>query len=121
MPLKETATSPPKTSKRKDSVAELLLMKHLDELGFAYEREVKFHHLRKWRWDFTLPEHRIAIEVDGYFQGKHGAGWGTSDNDKQNHGVMLGWRVLRFSTKAVLRGHAKAFLAAQAELFGRQP
>jgi hypothetical protein len=32
------------------------------------------------------------------------------DMDKRNHGVMLGWRILTFSSADVLRGHAKAFL-----------
>jgi very-short-patch-repair endonuclease len=65
---------------------------------------------RKWRWDFFLPDHRIVIEVDGYFKGRHGAGWG-SDNEKANHGTMAGVRVLRFSTKDVETGKAKAFLS----------
>jgi len=63
---------------------------------------------RRWRWDFTLPDELIAIEIDGFFKGRHQA-FGK-DYEKQNFGVMRGWRVLRFTTRDVLRGRAKAFL-----------
>jgi hypothetical protein len=95
--------------------ANVLLGKHLEQLGLAYEREVRFHPLRKWRWDITLPEHRIAIEIQGGFYrgvGGHNSINGMQrDMDKLNAGVMLGWRVLHFSSADVLRGRAKAFLA----------
>jgi very-short-patch-repair endonuclease len=91
------------------STAEILLSKHLDELGLKFEREVRIHSERKWRLDFYLPEHRIGIEVDGYHNGRHGAGWGAG-NDKRNYAEMSGTRVLTFSTNDVNRGRAKEFL-----------
>lgn len=93
----------------KKSIAEILFAKHLKELGLEFKTEVGFLCNRKWRWDFMLVEHRMAIEIDGYFKGRHGAGWGA-DNEKRNTGVMLGWRVLVFSTKDVMTGKAKEFL-----------
>lgn len=95
----------------KHSEAEILLAKHLEELGLFFVQEYRFHGERKWRWDFLLTEHRIAIEIDGYFKGRHGTGWG-SDNEKRNNGTMLGYRVLVFSTSDVLKGRAKEFLQA---------
>ncbi len=95
---------------RKEPVSHTLFRKHLAELGLEFMTEVRVCPERKWRWDFVLTNQRVAIEIDGFFKGRHGAGWGA-DNEKQNMGVMLGWRVLRFSTGAVLKGEAKAFLA----------
>lgn len=115
--MRRSAKTSPPLKKSTKSVAEILLATHLDELGLQYRREWRFYHPRRWRFDFVLgdfvgqywePNH-IAIEIDGYFKGRHGAGWG-SDNDKQNHGTMLGWRILRFSTNDVMRGRAKEFL-----------
>lgn len=99
----------------KQSPAEYLLGRHLTELGLPWKAEVRFHHLRRWRWDFALPEHRIAIEIQGALwagrKGGHTGGKGMQrDMDKRNAGVMLGWRVLTFSTQDVLRGRARAFL-----------
>ena len=28
-------------------------------------KEFKFHPVRKWRFDYAVPEHKIALEVDG--------------------------------------------------------
>jgi very-short-patch-repair endonuclease len=93
----------------KHNEAQLLMAIHLRELRLRFRREVPVCGWRKWRWDFLLPDHNIAIEIDGYFAGRHGAGWG-GDNEKQNTGVMLGFRPLRFSTNDVKRGKARAFL-----------
>ena len=90
------------------SVAELLFSKHLRELGLSFEREVRFHKERKWRFDFLL-DSGVAIEIDGYHNGRHGAGWGAG-NDKRNAATMMGYRLLVFSTQDVLKGRAKDFI-----------
>jgi very-short-patch-repair endonuclease len=94
----------------KHSPAEILMEIHLKELGLAYEAEVQFYAGRKWRWDFLLTTSNIAIEIDGYFKGRHGAGWGA-DNEKRRTGTFMGYRVLVYSTKEVLTGKAKEELA----------
>lgn len=107
--------------KRKDSVAEILLMKHLKELDLDFQREVIFHPERKWRFDFTVTGHgqQTAIEIEGgiWNRGAHvrGAHF-ESDARKYNQAILLGWRVVRFSPQMVERAESKAFLA---ELFGR--
>lgn len=114
--------------KRKDSVAEILLMKHLEELKVGYYREIRFHAERKWRFDFTLWERfggpripgpcRVAIEIEGgaWTQGRHTRGKGfEADIRKYNEAAKLGWTVLRFTPNMIQRGESKAFLA---ELFG---
>jgi len=106
--------------------AHILFEKHLTELGIPIVKEVRFHPLRKWRWDYVVYQQypynshgKIAIEIDGFHNGRHGAGWGA-DNDKQNAGIMDGWMVLRFSTTDVLRGRAKAFLQQHLGQKGRE-
>ena len=104
--------------KAEKNPAHILLAKHLQELGLHFEQEVLFHPVRKWRWDFIIrgDEHggRLAIEIQGGFYrgvGGHNSISGMQrDMDKRNAGVMLGWRVLTFSSADVLRGRARAFL-----------
>lgn len=95
--------------KPKINIGETLLGIHLDELGLAYVTQAPVCEGRKWKWDILLVESKIAIEIDGFFKGRHGAGWGA-DNEKQNVGTLLGYRVLRFSTQDVKNGKAKEFL-----------
>jgi very-short-patch-repair endonuclease len=95
------------------NTSHILFEKHLYELGLRYEREVRFDLSRKWRWDFVLKDHRIAVEICGQIwkKGGHSTGKGIQrDYDKANHGTMLGYRVLHFSTEDVMKGKAKAFL-----------
>jgi very-short-patch-repair endonuclease len=91
------------------NIGEMLLAKFLEELGLEYATQVGVCFGRRWRWDFFLPDFRVAIEVDGYFKGRHGSGYGA-DNEKANYGTMNGIRVLRFSTQDVKTGKAKKFL-----------
>ena len=111
---------PPKVSKRKDSVAEILLMKHLDELRLNYRRELRFHSHRKWRFDFTVGGTFFAIEIEGgaWVSGRHTRGKGfEADIRKYNEAAKLGWTVIRFTPNMIERGESKAFLA---ELFGKE-
>jgi very-short-patch-repair endonuclease len=91
----------------------VLLERHLRELGLPFEREYRFHATRRWRFDYWLPDARLAIEIEGaiWTRGRHTRGKGyQADLDKYNAATMMGYRVLRFSTDDVLRGRAKAFL-----------
>lgn len=94
------------------SEGEDVLAIHLDELDINYERDALVCPERKWKWDFLLLDDYagIAIEVDGFFKGRHGRGWG-SDYEKQNWGMLNGVRVLRFTSTQAKDGSAKAFLA----------
>jgi very-short-patch-repair endonuclease len=65
-------------------------------------QEHRFHPVRKWRWDFAWPEHKLALEVDGgvWVGGKHGRGAGiVKDHAKQNAAAELGWRVMRVTPR----------------------
>ena len=99
---------------RKVNLAHILLEKHMRELGLDFVKEYRFHPTRKWRFDF-LWKPDVAIEIEGgiFTQGRHSRGAGMQkDMDKYNQAMMMMYKVLRFSTTDVLRGRAKAFLAA---------
>jgi hypothetical protein len=60
-------------------------------------RELLFHPVRKWRFDYAWREYRVAVEVDGgaWVAGRHTRGSGfIEDQRKMNAAVQLGWRVL---------------------------
>jgi very-short-patch-repair endonuclease len=66
------------------------------------EREVRFHPVRRWRFDYAWPDQRIALEIDGgvWVGGRHSGGAGqVKDMEKMNHAAALGWRVFRCEPK----------------------
>jgi len=70
---------------------------------------------RLWAADFAWPDLKLLVEIEG---GIHKRGGGAHsrpmgilrDMEKSNHAVLLGWRVLRFSTDQVRSGDALRFL-----------
>lgn len=61
-------------------------------------KEHKFHTTRKWRFDYAIPEHKIAVEVEGgvWTGGRHTSPKGfLGDIEKYNTATVMGWRVLR--------------------------
>ena len=63
-------------------------------------KEYKFHPTRRWRFDYAIPEHKIAIEIDGgvWTYGRHNrAGGYIADMEKFNAAAALGWVVLKFT------------------------
>lgn len=68
------------------------------------EREYRFHPVRKWRFDFAFPDHKIAIECEGavWVSGRHTRGAGfIKDSEKYNEAAIMGWRVLKYTTNTV--------------------
>lgn len=65
------------------------------------ETEVQFHPQRKWRFDWALPDLKIAIEFEGgIYQANSGhktAKHYSKDTLKYNRAQALGWKVLRFT------------------------
>lgn len=75
----------------------------------GYEREYRFHPVRRWRFDFAFPAKKIGIEIHGaiYTQGRHSRGAGIEgDMEKINEAQILGWDVLCFSGGAIKNGEA---------------
>lgn len=63
-----------------------------------YEREYRFHHTRRWKFDFAWPDLRFAIEIEGgiFVKGRHVSPRGfIADCEKYNNAVVDGWEVLR--------------------------
>lgn len=85
---------PKKSSYLEVAFEDMLKLNNID-----YVREHKFHPIRKWRFDFAIPQYLIAIECEGgvWSGGRHTRGLGYSkDCEKYNNATLLGWRVLRY-------------------------
>ena len=91
------------------SAAEEELGKQLDLAGIDYVRELVFARPRRFRFDFALTSHRIAIEVEGggWSGGRHSRGTGfKSDLQKYELAVRSGWTVYRCDPAMVTSGGA---------------
>lgn len=91
------------------SAENILLLQIADAELISPVREYRFHHKRRWRFDFAYPDHKIAIEVEGgvYSRGRHTRGAGfTADCEKYNAATELGWKVYRYTTQQVMEGKA---------------
>lgn len=90
---KRTRQTKPQTSK-----SDFFTILCRSDLKLECIKEHKFHPTRKWRFDYAIPQHRIAIEVEGgvWTGGRHTSPKGfLNDMEKYNTATMMGWRVLR--------------------------
>ena len=70
--------------------------------GVEVVKEHMFHYTRKWRFDYAIPELKVAIEIDGGVRdyGRHNRPQGyINDMEKLNTAASMGWLVLRFTTQ----------------------
>lgn len=87
-----------KTSKAPDAYASAITA----ATGTPCVAEHRFHPVRRWRFDYALPEAKVAIEIDGglWTYGRHNRAAGyIADMEKLNAATLLGWRVLRFTPR----------------------
>lgn len=93
-----------------------LLAAVLETEGFQdFEREHRFHPVRKWRLDFAWPAQQLAVEVEGgvWTGGRHTRGAGfVKDMEKYNQATLLGWRVLRVTPADIKSGKAVELIKA---------
>ena len=71
--------------------------------------EVEWHPSRRFRSDFCWPDRKLLVEVEGgqFVQGRHQRSSGfEADCVKYNEAVVMGFAVLRFSTRMVTSGEA---------------
>ena len=69
--------------------------------GVEVVRELTFHNSRKWRFDYAMPQYKVAVEIDGavWKIGRHNRPEGyINDMEKLNTAASMGWLVLRFTT-----------------------
>ena len=97
---------------RLKNIQEDRIAKALKAARIKFEREYKFHPKRKWRFDFAIMDPKIAIEFEGgiYRRSRHTSPVGyTKDCEKYNAATLLGWKILRYTTKdlAVKNGEYK--------------
>lgn len=82
-----------------------LLLDQLRLIGLPEPvREYRFNPDRKWRSDLAWPALRLLVEIHGgvWTNGRHNRGKGfTEDRHKMNTAVLLGYRVLEFTTGMV--------------------
>jgi hypothetical protein len=81
------------------------------------EAEFRFSGDRLWRFDYAWREEKLAVEIEGgisrWKPGRHTRAIGYQcDLDKYNTAVLMGWRLLRFSTRDILEGRAIDFVRA---------
>jgi very-short-patch-repair endonuclease len=72
-------------------------------------REYQFAAPRRWRFDFSWPSIKLAVEVHGgiWIRGRHTRPDGFSkDLEKMNEAQIMGWRVLQFTRSEVESGAA---------------
>lgn len=72
-------------------------------------REYRFHHTRKWRFDFAWPDKYLAVEVQGgiWAKGGHSSGVGiTRDLEKLDAAIRQGWTVYQCGASLIKSGRA---------------
>lgn len=76
------------------------------DLGVECVKEYQFHPTRKWRFDYAIPAHKIALEVEGgvWTAGRHTRPQGfLGDIEKYNTATLMGWRVFRTTPTELYR------------------
>jgi very-short-patch-repair endonuclease len=84
-----------------------ILAEELEEHNVLAERQYRFSHSRRWKFDFAWPSIMLAVEVEGgvYSGGRHVTGTGyTADCEKYNAAALRGWTVLRYTPAMLKKG-----------------
>jgi hypothetical protein len=82
-------------------------------LQVAYEKEHRFHPTRKWRFDYALPHHGVAIEYEGLYsrRSRHTSVRGfREDCVKYNEAALYGWVLIRVTNDMLRSGVAVDFI-----------
>lgn len=90
------------------AVADIFVRTIKEVNGVDMVREFKFHDKRKWRFDYAIIEHKIAVEVEGgvWEYGRHNRASGfLKDMEKYNEAAAMGWKVLRITPQQMLTSY----------------
>ncbi len=74
-----------------------IVTKWFAQHGITVVPEYKFHPERKWRFDFAVPDAKVALEVQGglFTGGRHSRGPALmKEHEKLNEAARRGWRIL---------------------------
>lgn len=73
--------------------------------GCKLQREYRFDDVRRWRFDFAIPNIKVAFEIQGGLyapQTGHRSKEGVErDMEKLNAAQLQGWQVFQISSKAM--------------------
>ena len=97
------------------SSPEDLLAFQLKAAKLIPERQYRYAPPRKLRADFSFPDKRLLVEVQGGIYGRraHGSITGIlADIDRLNTATLTGWRLLRVTPAQVQSGEALALIEA---------
>lgn len=86
-------------------------------------REYKFLKHRKFRFDFSWLDQKLAAEIDGatWTGGRHTRGKGYEQDCVKNAlAILAGWRVFRFTGNQVKSGDAYRFIEQFFEKVGTE-
>ena len=119
---KKSTGKPGKVTNRskEPSALELLFDRQVVGAGLPTPvKELKFHSVRRWRFDFAFKEYQVAVEIEGgtYSHGKEKNGKEQksrhltptgfyNDCHKYAEAAILGWTVIRADAKMIKNGEA---------------
>lgn len=102
---RKTKTSRTRKATAPQASSDLFTVLCRSDLNVECVKEYRFHGTRKWRFDYAIPEHKVAIEVEGgvWTGGRHTSPKGfLGDMEKYNTATVMGWRVLRTTPEDLL-------------------
>ena len=93
-------------TKNKPQITDVFTVICKTDLHVECVKEYKFHPTRKWRFDFAIPDYKVALEVEGgvWTGGRHTSSTGfLKDIEKYNMATLMGWKVLRTTPDELYR------------------
>jgi hypothetical protein len=112
-PKKKTREKP-----RKEPLRDFFTSLCQSALHVECVKEYRFHPTRLWRFDYAIPEHKIALEVEGgvWTGGRHTSPKGfLGDIEKYNAATLLGWRLFRTTPDKLVSAATVALLRSAIE------
>lgn len=94
-----------------ERIEDLLKAKLEEATGVEWIREYRPCPTRRWKIDLSLPDIKLAVEIEGRFHGR--AKQHVSDCEKNNYLEANGWTCLRYPASRVKANNRRAAIAEQ--------